>query len=179
MAQGLRFFKWKMLSLSGPKALLFLQLLIALLTRSVVNVCAISNDFLFASLVTNRVSLEEVCLSSFDVLNCWLNLMASCLDDENEISLKVIASFSFSRFALPSIPLIVLHSLATSVFWSKVSTKSSPFLPFMCVDAVLDVIIQSWQIRRGGISFTEVISSWHHFQYICWYRCPRGVCVVQ
>ena len=92
---------------------LFLQLLIALLTRSVVNVCAISKDFLFVSLVTNRVSLEEVCLPSFDVMNCWLNLVASCLDDENEIPLKVIASFSASRFALPSIPLIVLRSLVT------------------------------------------------------------------
>ena len=122
MALGPRFFKWKMLSLSGPKALLFLQLLIALLTRSVVNVCAI-----FVSLVTNRVSFEEVCLPSFDVLNCWLNLVASCLDDENEIPLKVIASFSASRFALPSIPLMVLHSLVTSVFWSKVSTKSLRF----------------------------------------------------
>ena len=69
--------------------------------------CAISKDFLFVSLVTNQVSLEEVCLPRFDVLNCWLNLVASCLDDENEISLKVIASFSDSRFALPSIPLIV------------------------------------------------------------------------
>ena len=127
MALGPRFFKWKMLSLSGPKALLFLQLLIALLTRSVVNVCAISNDFLFVSLVTNRVSPEEVCLPSFDVLNCWLNLVASCLDDESEIPLKVIASFSASRFALPSIPLIDLHSLVTSVFWSKVSTKSLHF----------------------------------------------------
>ena len=53
-----------MLSLSGPKALLFLQLLIVLLTRFVVNV----EDFLFVALVTNRVSLEEVCLPSFDVL---------------------------------------------------------------------------------------------------------------
>ena len=53
--------------------------------------------------------------------------MASCLDDENEIPLKVIASFSASRFALPSIPLIVLHSLVTSVFWSMVSTKSLHF----------------------------------------------------
>ena len=47
------------------------------LTRFVVNVCAISKDFLFVSLVTNRVSLEEVCLPLFDVLNCWLNLAAS------------------------------------------------------------------------------------------------------
>ena len=53
--------------------------------------------------------------------------MASCLDDENEIPLKVIASFSASRFALPSIPLIVLHSLFRSVFWSMVSTKSLHF----------------------------------------------------
>ena len=43
--------------------------------------------------------------------------MASCLDDDNEIPLKVIASFSALRFALPSIPLIVLHSLVMSVFW--------------------------------------------------------------
>ena len=71
-----------------------------------VNVCAISKDFLFVSLVTNRVSLEVVCLPSFDVLNCWLNLVDSCLDNENPIPLKVIASFSASRFALPSIPLI-------------------------------------------------------------------------
>ena len=69
------------------KCRIILQLLIALLTRSVVNVCAISKDFLFISLVTNRASLEEVCLPSFDVLNCWLNWVASCLDDENEIML--------------------------------------------------------------------------------------------
>ena len=108
----------------GAKALLFLQLLIAFITRSVVNVRTISNGFLLVSLVTTLVSLEEVCLSSFEVLNCWLNLVASCLDDENEIPLKVIASFSATRFGLPSIPLIVLHSLVTSVFWSMVSTKS-------------------------------------------------------
>ena len=124
MALGPRFFKWKMLSLSGPRALLFLHLLIALLTRSVVNVRAIYKDFLFVSLVTNWVSLEELGLPNFDVLNCWLNRVASCLDDKNEIPLKVIALFSASRFALLSIPLIVLHSMVTSVFWSKVSTKS-------------------------------------------------------
>ena len=88
-----------------------------------VNVCAISKDFLFVSLVTNRVSPEEVCLPSFDVLNCWLNLVASCLDDENEIPLKVIASFSASRFALPSIPLIVLHSLVTLTIASNIGGK--------------------------------------------------------
>ena len=117
----------EMLSLSGPNAVLFLQLLIAFITRSAVNVRAISNGFLLVSLVNTRVSLEEVCLPSFEVLNCWLNLVASCLDNENEIPLKVIGSFSASRFALPSIPLIVLHSLVRSVVWSMVSTKSLHF----------------------------------------------------
>ena len=55
------------------------------------------------SCVTNRVSLEEVSLLSFEVLNCWLNLAASCVDDENEIPLKVITSFSAVRFALSAI----------------------------------------------------------------------------
>ena len=124
IALGPRFFKWKMLSLSGPNALLFLQLLIALVTMSAVKVSAISIGFLLVSHVTNRVSLEEECLPSFEVLNCFLNLAASCLDDENEIPLNEIASFSAMRFALPSIPLIVLHSL---VLWSMFSTKSLHF----------------------------------------------------
>ena len=53
-------FKWEMLSLSGPKALLFLQLLIAFITRS--------NGSLLVSLVTTLVSLEEVCLPSIELL---------------------------------------------------------------------------------------------------------------
>ena len=68
------------------------------------NVSAISIGFLLVSLVTNRVSLEEECLPRVEVLNYLLNLAASCLDDENEIPLKVIVSFSAVRFALPSIP---------------------------------------------------------------------------
>ena len=142
-----RCFKWKMLSLSRPNALLFLQLLIALLTRSVMNVCAISNDFLFVSLVTNQVSLEEACLPSFDVLNCWLNLAENCLDDENELPLKVIALFSTinSFNGSPQLGDICFLVQGLNIFF--------PFLPFVCVDAVLDVIIQSWQFRRGGISF--------------------------
>ena len=54
------------------------------------NVCALSYGLPLVSLVTNRVSLEEVCLSSFEMLNCLLNLVASCLDDENELPFKVI-----------------------------------------------------------------------------------------
>ena len=91
------------------------------------------------------VSLEEVCLPSFEVLNCWLNLVASCLDDENEILVKVIASFSASRFALPSIPLIVLHSLVRSLIWFMVSTKSLHFCR-LCTQ-ILDGFIHFWQFR--------------------------------
>ena len=49
------------------------------------------------------------------------------MDDENEIPLKAISSFSAVRFALPSIPLIVLHSLVRYVVWSMVSTQSVHF----------------------------------------------------
>ena len=45
-------------------------------------VCAISKGFLSVSLVNNWVSLE--------VFSCWLNLVASCLGDENEVPLRVI-----------------------------------------------------------------------------------------
>ena len=65
---------WKMLSLSGPNAILFLQLLIALVTMSAVNVSAISIGFLLVSFVTNRVSLEEECLPSFEVLELFVQL---------------------------------------------------------------------------------------------------------
>ena len=43
-------------------------------------------------------------------------------------------------------------------------------LPFMLTDVFLDVFIQYWQFRRGGVSFLEVVSSSHHVQYLCWYR---------
>ena len=80
---------WRMLEIFVDSVLL--QLLIVI-TRSVVNVCSISKVFFIVSLVTNWVSPEEVCLPSFDVLNCWLNcwlnLVASCLGDENELPLK-------------------------------------------------------------------------------------------
>ena len=93
------------------------------------------------SLVTIRVSLEEVCLPSFEVLNCWLNLVASCLDDENELPFKVIASFS------------VINSHNSSPQRGQVCllvhgfNKVSQFLPCVHADAVLEVFIQSWQIR--------------------------------
>ena len=48
-----------------------LQLLIPLVTWSVVNVTA-EDDFGLISLDINRVSREEVCLPSFEVVNCRL-----------------------------------------------------------------------------------------------------------
>ena len=67
-----RCFRWKMLSLSGPKDRMLLQLLIPLVAWSVVNVTAEVKDFRLISLDTNRVSREEVCLPSFEVVNCRL-----------------------------------------------------------------------------------------------------------
>ena len=49
---------------------MFLKLLILLITWSVMNVTADINDFRLISLDTSRVSWEDVCLPSFDVVNC-------------------------------------------------------------------------------------------------------------
>ena len=178
IALGPRFFKWKMLSLSWSNALLFLQLLIALVTMSAVKVSAISIGFLLVSLVTNQVSLEEECLPSFEVLNCWLNLVASCVDDENEIPLKEIASFSAVRFALPSIPLIVLHSLVISVLWSMCSTKSLHFSVYAhrCVSGCLYSVL-AVQARCDLFCGGRLVWSSHPVSLLV--QVPRGVCVVQ
>ena len=53
-----RCFSWKMLSLSGPKARVLLQLLIPLVTWSVVNVTAEFNDFRLISLPGRSVSVQ-------------------------------------------------------------------------------------------------------------------------
>ena len=174
---GPRCFKWKMLSLSVPKALLILQLLIALLARSALNVCAISKDFLFVSLVTNWVSPEEVCLSYFNVLYCWLNLVASCLDYENELPLKVIASFSASRFVLPSISLMCLHSLVTSMFWSNLSKSLHFAFCFRrcgsgCYNSVLVVQVMCRLFYGGHLAWLS------HPVYLL-VQVPGGVCIVQ
>ena len=152
-----------MLGLSGPKAILFLQLLIAFITRSVVNVCTISNGFLLVSFVTTLVSLEEVCLPSFELFNCWLNLVASCLHDENEIPLKVIASCSAIN-SLNSSPQLGQVRLLVHGF-NKVSIFA------VCAhryDSGWIYSILAVQVR--WVSFTEVILSVHHVQYLCWYR---------
>ena len=60
----------KILSLSGPKALVGLPLLIPLGTWSVVNVSADVNDFRLIYLDTSQVSREEVDPPNFDMVNC-------------------------------------------------------------------------------------------------------------
>ena len=178
IALGPRFFKWKLLSLSWPNALLFLQLLIALVTMSAVKVSAISIGFLLVSLITNRVYFEEECLPSFEVLNCLLNLAASCVDDENEIPLKEIASFSAVHFALPSIPLIVLHSLVISVLWSMFSTNLSIFAVYAhrCISGCLYSVL-AVQARCDLFCGGRLI--WSSDPVSLLVHVPRGVCVVQ
>ena len=56
VALGPRFFKWKMLIRSGPKALLLLQLLIALVTIAVVNIVSVSCDFFLLFPLTHTES---------------------------------------------------------------------------------------------------------------------------
>ena len=90
-------------------------------------------------------------------------LVANCLDDENEIPLKIIYSFSAINFFNGSPQLGDICLLVQGLNYISL------FLPFVCIDAVLDVILQSWQFRQGGVSFTEVISSCYHIQYLCWY----------
>ena len=82
-------------------------------------VSAISIGFLLVYLVTNWVYLEEECLPTFEVLNCWLNLLASCLAVKNDIPLKVIDSFSAVRFSLSSIPFIVFLLLHWKIYYKE------------------------------------------------------------
>ena len=86
------------------------------------------------------------------MFNSWLNLADCCLADKSNIPLKVIASFSAVRFARASIPLIVLHSLVRSVFWSMVSNKISPFAVYVrrCVSGCLYVITSSISAGTGS-----------------------------
>ena len=128
-------------------------------------------------LVTTRVSLEEVCLPRFEVLNCWLNLVASCLDDEHEPPLKVITSFCASRFALPSIPLIVIHCLVRSVFRSMISTVSifavcARRCGSGCRYSILAVHVR-WGLFYGGHLFCSLR------QVSLLVHVPSGVCGVQ
>ena len=171
IALGPRFSKWKMLSLSWPNALLFLQLLIALVTLSAVKVSAISVGFLLVSLVTNRVSLEEECLPNFEVLNCLLNLAASCLDDENEIPLKEIASFSAVN-SFDSSPQLGNICLMVLVLNKIFCTIYALICISGCLYSVLDI-----QMRCNLFCGGRLVWSSHTVSPLV--QVPRGVCVVQ
>ena len=89
-------------------------------------------------MVINWISLEEVCLPSFEVLNCMLNLVDSCLDDGNNLRLKVIAAFcsaiiSFNSSPHPGKICLLVHGLY----------KISQLFPFVYTYAVLNIFIQS------------------------------------
>ena len=173
IALGPRCFNWNMLSLSGPKALLLLQILIAFITRSAVNVRAISNGFLLISLVTTRVSLEEVCLLSFEVLNCWLNLVPSCVDDENEIPLKVIVSFSAINYfnsspQLGQVCLLVHGFNKVSTFVSVCAHRYGSG----CLYSILAVQVR-WGLFYGG----HIVCSSRPVSLLV--QVPHGFCGIQ
>ena len=121
---GPRCFKWNMLSLSGPKALLFLQLLIAFIIRSAVNVFP----------VTTRVSLEEVCMPNFEVW--WLAAWTM------RTRFILWLTFCSAINSFNSSPQLGQFCLLVDGF-----NKVSQFLPFVYTDTVLDVFIQSWTFR--------------------------------
>ena len=77
-----RCFRWRILSFSGPKVRMLLQLLIPFVTWSVVNISAEVNDFRLISLDNNPVSREEVCLPNFDVVNCQLKYLVICFGED-------------------------------------------------------------------------------------------------
>ena len=62
IALGPRCFRWKILSLSGPKARVLLHILIPLVTWSVVNVTADVKDFRLISLDIIIKSPEKKCV---------------------------------------------------------------------------------------------------------------------
>ena len=108
-----------------------------------------------------------------------LNLAASCLDGENEIPLKVIASFSAVRFALPSIPLIVHHTLVKFVFWSVFSKKITPFFSVyahICVSGCLYSAL-AVQTRWGLFWWGRLV--WSSRPVSMLVQVHRGVCAVQ
>ena len=85
--------------------------------------------------------------------------MASCLDDEYEIPLKVIDSFSTVHFSLPSSTLIVLHNLVRYDFWSMVYVHR-------CVSGCLYSVL-AVQSRFGlFLTLADVVSP----GYLYWYR---------
>ena len=168
-----------MLSLSGSKALLFLQLLIAFITTSAVNGRAISNGFLLVSIVTTLISLKEICLPSSEVLNCWLNLVASCLDDDNAIPLKVICfvlclAFCSAINSFNSSPQLGQICLFSPWFQQSISIFSVCAHRYGsgCLYSILAVQVR-WGLFYGG----HLVCSSRPVSLLV--QVPHGVCDVQ
>ena len=135
-----------MLRVSGRYALLLLHLLIALVTWSLVNDSACSRDIRFTSFDIWRV-LDEDCLPSLEVVNWRLKLLAIRLGEVWDLPVNVMPSFSAVCLDLPSIPLVVLHSLVLSVLWSMLSTNSLHYL-LLWFDVAL--VISSFIVNSRG-----------------------------
>ena len=88
VARGPRFFKWMMLRESGSYALLLLQLLIALVTWSLVHDYASSRD------IRLHPSTHDECLPSLEVVNWRLILLAISLGEVWGLPVKGMPSFS-------------------------------------------------------------------------------------
>ena len=113
-----------------------------------------------------------MCLPSFDVLNCWLNLAEICLDDENELPLKVIVSFSASRFALPSIqmhqmefPLLLYSFVDIDTIMPVCTTVFDTFQPLSC-DVLASIIHKLNRTTCGLDPFPTTLLMSHHLSSI-------------
>ena len=145
---------------------------LTILTIAVVNIGAVSGDFFLASLDTYRVSCEEECMPSFDVVNCLLNLLATSFGDEVGFSLLVQNDcfilcrwFRLAINCLDSSPqlggvCLEIHGLHELL----------PFGLLVCGRCSGDFIIYTFQFRRGVISLSEVIPFLRQIQDLSWHR---------
>ena len=100
-------------------------------TRSAVNVRTISNGFLLDSLVTTLVSLEEVCLPSFEVLNfssLWQSVGRERLLRAASTSCLYLSQLAFFRFTYvrrrPGLEGVFICNLMRIGRWSELSVDS-------------------------------------------------------
>ena len=144
-----RCFRWKMLSLSGPKARVLLQLLIPLVTWSVVNVTVEVKYFRLISLDTNRYPGKK------------------CVCPAGELSIEVVGDLLWGGYlrAVKCDCLVLsigrrstIDCLDSSPQFCRICLviqrlhKLSPLLSFMFVRCSGNLILHLWQGGRGWIS---------------------------
>ena len=111
-------------------------------------------------------SRMKKCHLSFDVLNCWLNMAASCFDDENELPFKVIASLSASTawWHLSSGPRSQQNISILAFSMSRCGSG--------CHNSVLAIY------ARWGLFYrVHLVLSSHPISLLA--QVPRRVCIVQ